>query len=233
MPPDRQGVKSVMFGGTMQRKKILLIRHGETDWNAERRWQGQYQDIPLNAAGRAQAQALARYLSAQPVDAIFSSDLIRTWETATILGAGLGITPQADSRWREVHVGLFQGHTGPELQTLYPDHWQAFSTRSNDYRFPEGESWQEVARRALAAFHELAAHPDYHSVAVVSHGGTLRTLLTELFQDSPEVNHLRFGNTSITTLRANGKGWELTEIGATPHLSASQPGNEDPRTDAK
>lgn len=202
----------------MTSKQILLIRHGETDWNAQQRWQGQAHHVPLNVLGRTQAQALGQYLAQQRIDALYSSDLIRTWETASIVGEALKITPQADARWREIHVGLFQGHTRQELETRYPEHWATFNARKDDYCFPDGESWTQVGARAAAALSDLAKQDTFSSIAVVSHGGTLRCLMSETFPHLPEASQIRFTNTSITTLRANGAGWELINAAITPHL---------------
>lgn len=220
LPPEGRCVKSFvnLMDGAMTVDHILLIRHAETDWNIEQRWQGTVSSVPLNDQGRAQAHALANYMTAEPVAALYSSDLARAWETASILGEALRLNPVADRRWREVNVGLFQGHTWAELEVRYPDHVVEYRAKANDYRFPNGESWPEVKERACRAFYDLAAVEAGPMIAVVSHGGVLRSLLNGLFPGAPVVSGLRLPNTSLTRLSRNGHGWELVEAGITPHL---------------
>jgi broad specificity phosphatase PhoE len=92
---------------------LLLVRHGETDWNAERRWQG-HADVPLNERGRDQAERLAEELENARVDAVYSSDLSRARETAEIVGARLGVPVVLDPALREIDVGSREGLTWPE-----------------------------------------------------------------------------------------------------------------------
>lgn len=198
---------------------VYLIRHGESDWNVARRWQG-FAPTGLNDAGRRQAQALADFLRGQPIHAVYSSDLPRALETARILGAALGVTPQVDTRWREINVGVFQGLTTAEAEQHYPAELAAWRADRPDYRVPNGESRRELQDRAAAAWQDVTAGAGGGAAAVVSHGGTIRLLLHRLF--GPEVFDGRpLPNTSITTLaRAADGGWALAGAGETPHLGA-------------
>src|SRR5438034_11161678 len=99
---------------------LLLARHGETDWNRDRRWQG-HADPPLNDSGREQARALARELAADPPSAVYTSDLSRSHETAAIVAAELGLPVTADARLREVDVGEWSGLLWSEIAERYPD----------------------------------------------------------------------------------------------------------------
>jgi probable phosphoglycerate mutase len=136
---------------------ILLARHGETDWNRDFRFQG-HADVPLNDTGRAQARALAQSLAAEPIDAVYSSDLLRARETAEIVAESLGLPLEVDEGLREIDVGSWQGSTRAQL----------------DGRAWDGETYDDHRRRTVAALLRIAErHPDVH-VLVVAHGGTLR-----------------------------------------------------------
>lgn len=137
---------------------LLLVRHGETDWNAERRYQG-HADVPLNARGREQAEALAEQLAGEDLDAIYSSDLSRARVTAEVVAARLGIPVVVDPDLREVDVGPVEGLTFEEAQVF--DGWQ-------------GEPKDEHAERILRAIHRIAAEHPEGRVLVVTHGGSMR-----------------------------------------------------------
>jgi broad specificity phosphatase PhoE len=137
---------------------LLLVRHGETNWNAERRWQG-HADVPLNDRGRAQAHALAEQLAGESIDAIYSSDLSRARDTAEIVGARLDMPVVVDAELREIDVGPIEGMTAEETGT--PDGWH-------------GEPKEAHAERILRAVQRIAEqHPD-DRVLVVTHGGSMR-----------------------------------------------------------
>ena len=153
---------------------ILLIRHGQTDWNQARRAQGHI-DIPMNEAGRWQSQRLAQRLVGWPVDAIYSSDLRRASETAAILGRPLNLTPILDAAFRERNGGIFQGLTGEELAQRHPEAFQAFLEHGRTP--PGGESNLDLARRAVPALERLVTAHQGQMIALVTHGGTLRVLI--------------------------------------------------------
>ncbi len=199
-------------------ERIYLIRHGESDWNAARRWQGMA-PTGLNTVGRRQAQALADFLRDRPIGAVYSSDLPRALETAHILAAALGVLPQVDARWREINIGVFEGMTTAEVEQAYPAELAAWRADMPDYRVPNGETRRELQDRAAAAWEQAAAGAKGGEVAVVSHGGTIRLLLRRLFgPEAPHEPHT-LPNTSITTLtRAAGGVWTLASTGETPHL---------------
>jgi broad specificity phosphatase PhoE len=203
----------------MPPERILLIRHGETDWNAEGRWQG-FASTELNSVGRAQAAALAAFLAQRPISAIYSSDLPRTWQTALPLARALGLQPQADPRWREINLGRFQGLTRAEMLEQYPDEMTARSADMWGYTYPEGESRRDLQNRAYAAWQSVLKNTlDGHEVAIVSHGGTIKTLLWKLFGEDDARLEAPIPNTSITTLEAVDGAYLLRAVGEIPHLS--------------
>jgi broad specificity phosphatase PhoE len=202
----------------MPPERILLIRHGETDWNAEERWQG-FAPTELNALGRQQAAALAEYLAQRPISAIYSSDLPRTWQTAMPLARALGLEPQPDPRWREINLGVFQGLTHAEMEQQYPDEIIARKADLWGYTYPQGESRRDLGSRALAAWEHVLANSAGQEVAVISHGGTIRTLLWLLFGEQDERLHAPITNTSITTIDVGSGQVILRTVGETSHLT--------------
>jgi broad specificity phosphatase PhoE len=149
---------------------ILLVRHGETDWNRERRWQG-HADPPLNEAGRRQAEQLAETLLADPPAAVYSSDLLRARETAEAVTARLGLPLVLDPRLREADVGEWSGLTTPEIEERYPA--GAARRLAGGTGWERGETYEQLRERVLEALHEIAAANDGRRVLVVTHGGPM------------------------------------------------------------
>lgn len=147
---------------------ILLVRHGQTDWNRDRRVQG-WTDVPLNEEGRRQARALAASLDGRVFDAVYSSDLSRALETARIVAAAqqVPVTPLAGLR--EKHFGTWEGLTDTEVLSRFPD---AHATGWGD-----GESTDEMAERVVATVEKISAEHPGGEVLVVTHGGPIRALL--------------------------------------------------------
>ena len=132
---------------------IFVARHGQTDWNAEHRWQG-HADPPLNERGRAEAQALAESLASRGIEAIYSSDLARGRETAEIVGARLGLPVVVDARLREVDVGEWSGLTTPEIEQLYPGAMER--RREGMTGWTAGEEMEAMGRRVVEVLLAIA-----------------------------------------------------------------------------
>jgi len=132
---------------------LLLARHGETDWNRERRWQG-HSDTPLNDAGREQARALALELADERLDALYSSDLARSAETAEIVGGALGLAVRLDRRLREVDVGEWSGLTRGEVEERYPE--GVTRRLAGGTGWEQGEAHEAMGERVRAALFEIA-----------------------------------------------------------------------------
>lgn len=155
---------------------LILVRHGETDWNRDGRWQG-HADAPLNNRGREQARTLTDELGGEDVAAVYSSDLSRARETAEIVAAPLGRPVTVDVRLREVDVGGWSGLTTAEIQARFPDEVARWRNGDPRHTFDGGESYAAMGDRVVAALEEIAArHPD-DQVLVVLHGGPIRALL--------------------------------------------------------
>jgi alpha-ribazole phosphatase len=156
---------------------LILVRHGETDWNRDGRWQG-HADAPLNERGREQARMLADELGDEDVAAVYSSDLSRARETAEIIAERLGgPRVKADDRLREVNVGGWSGLTTAEIHARFPDEVDRWRAGDRAHTFDGGESYAVMGERVVAALEDIATrHPD-EQVLVVLHGGPIRALL--------------------------------------------------------
>ncbi len=198
-------------------ERALLVRHGQTDWNVEGRWQGHY-PTGLNADGYAQAQALAAMLRGRPIGTVVSSDLPRAYQTAEAIGAVVGLTPQADERWREFHLGVFQGLTREEIEERYTDEWAAFRADYWGYTVPGGESRRVLQARIVAAWTVLIEQAEGPEVVIVSHGGSIRMLLAALFEGNPALAQMHIENTSVTTVERVSEGWRLVDVASVVHL---------------
>ncbi len=153
-----------------------LVRHGQTDWNVEGRWQG-HADPPLNALGRKQTQILAEGLANVHFDAIFSSDLDRAYETACAVGDRQGIKVRIEARLREINLGEWEGLTREEIKKLYPAEWKDREMFPLEARVPGGESLFELATRIIPAASDIARLYPSGLVLIVSHGLALGVLI--------------------------------------------------------
>jgi len=156
--------------------EIILVRHGETAWNAERRLQG-HLDIPLNEEGERQAAALARALAGESVDMIVSSDLRRAASTAQAVADVLGLPLQTDATLRERCFGAFEGLLYDELEAHFPQAYAQWRVRDPHARYPDGErraeTFAEFAQRAVDAVSRIAEMHRGKRIVIVSHGGVL------------------------------------------------------------
>lgn len=152
---------------------LFLARHGETDWNLERRWQG-HADPPLNATGRAQARALAAVVAGLDIEAVYSSDLARARETAAIAVSGLGLDVRPEPQLREVDVGEWSGLTTPEIDVRFPEGMER--RRAGGTGWNHGETYEAMGERVERALVAIAAEHSGGRVLVISHGGPLRSV---------------------------------------------------------
>jgi glucosyl-3-phosphoglycerate phosphatase len=155
-------------------RRIVLVRHGRTEWNATTRIQGQL-DVELDDVGRAQAQAVAPVLARLEPSLLWSSDLARARETTEYVAAATGLTPSYDERLREYHLGERQGLTHAEYEAVAPEEFAIF--RSGDWAdVPSAEHPEAAAKRYVAALTDLAAAlGPAETGVVVSHGAVTRT----------------------------------------------------------
>jgi alpha-ribazole phosphatase len=156
--------------------QLLLTRHGETDWNAARRYQGQ-SDTPLNQTGIWQAEQIAKRLSKETIHAICASDLSRAAVTAQIIAGFHQLGTLPDPRWRELSFGKWEGLNHEEIEAGWRDEvtkWYADPLHCSP---PDGERISQLAERVRSALNDLRAQYKDETVLVVSHGGVIQTLL--------------------------------------------------------
>jgi probable phosphoglycerate mutase len=201
---------------------ILLIRHGETAWNAERRLQG-HLDIVLNAEGERQAALLAAALSNEPLDVIVASDLLRARRTAGALARVHGLPVQLDGGLRERCYGGFEGMLYTEIAQHFPIEFAAWQARDVDARLPpganRGETFREFYTRVTGAMLRWAkAHPG-KSLALVAHGGVLECAYRAALGLPLETpRDFKVHNASINRFTVADGALKLTSWGEIAHL---------------
>ena len=152
---------------------IFLARHGESDWNVAKRFQG-HSDRPLTERGRQQAHALADLVASQEIDAVYTSPLSRARETAEIVAARTRLEPVALPELREVDTGSWSGLSRADVEARFPEGFTRW--RSGGSGWEDGESYEEMAERVIGALRTIAEdHPDGR-VLVISHGGPIRAI---------------------------------------------------------
>ena len=201
--------------------KLTLIRHGETDWNAKRRIQGQL-DAPLNDVGRAQAEAIGLRYRDETVDVLISSDLSRATQTMQPIANACGLEVFYDSRLRERNLGVLEGLYYAEAEEKMPRLLDVFRSRQIDTPLEGGESLREFAKRVSEFLTETAdTHADKNIVAV-THGGVVDIALRYANGsplDAPRDFPIR--NTSVSTFRIDESGFHLIDEADLSHLPAS------------
>jgi probable phosphoglycerate mutase len=158
---------------------LLLVRHGQSTWNALGRWQG-HGDPPLSELGREQVRTLATALAAERIDALVASDLQRAAQTAEIVAGALGLPLEVDTRWRERDIGVWTGLRREEIQSGWPEIYARLAAGDPDAAPPGGESHRALEVRVRAAALELSERHGGRRVLVVTHRGAIRVLAPEV-----------------------------------------------------
>ncbi|MEO7126233.1 MAG: histidine phosphatase family protein [Nakamurella sp.] len=193
----------------MTLQRLIIMRHGETDWNAELRMQG-HRDIPINAAGLAQAAAAAPSIVALEPEVIVASDLQRARATAEIIAHAVSLPVHTDPRLRETFLGEWEGLTRGDVQTRWPEQWDQWRHRGAEVAPPGGESRLLVSERAAAVVDELDAG-SYGTALLVTHGGLIVGLTGRLLG----LAHVKWGsligvtNCSWVSLHRVAGSWRL------------------------
>jgi len=201
--------------------RVLAVRHGETAWNVENRIQGQL-DIALNDLGRWQAQRLAAALAGETVDAIYTSDLRRTVETAAPTARGRRVAAAADAGLRERGFGVFEGLTFGEIEQRWPEQSARWRRRDPEFGAEGGETLSEFYARSVATTIRLAAAHPGQTVMIVTHGGVLDCLYraaSRIALDAPR--SWQIGNASINRLLYTPQGFTLIGWSDDHHLEDS------------
>ena len=157
-------------------RRLCLVRHGQTDWNSEERFQGQ-RDVPLNQKGRLEAHSLAQRLIDISFSAIYTSDLKRAKETAEIIAERLHLPITIEPRLREINQGKWEGKSFEVIRNRYAEQWNQRTIDPVNFRPPGGESIAEVADRVYAAVNDIVNLTPSDFVMIVSHGLAIATIL--------------------------------------------------------
>ena len=199
--------------------EFVVVRHGETAWNAQGRIQG-HLDSPLNEEGLAQALLVGDRLAREPFAHLYSSDLGRALQTAQPIADHSGRPARIDARLRERNLGVFQGLTGAECERRFPEHYARFRSRDPDHVIPRGESARRVYERVSEVFSALAHEHAGERLVVVTHGGVLDALY-RFVQSVPLERPRDFPifNASFNTVRYTDAHWSVERWGDISHLT--------------
>jgi probable phosphoglycerate mutase len=203
--------------------RLIVVRHGETQWNVASRIQG-HADSPLTAAGEAQAAAIGERLATETFEALVSSDLGRAMRTAQAIASRTGHPIVADARLRERNYGMAEGLTYGEIGVHYPEIFSRVRDTDPDYVVPGGESRRQLFERVRDAFESLARQFEGSRVAVVCHGGVLAALYRHVHRiPVGAAQAIPIPNASYNALAFDGGGWTVEAWADTAHLAAAVP----------
>jgi probable phosphoglycerate mutase len=198
--------------------ELILIRHGETDWNLQHRFQGQI-DVPLNARGLAQAARLGERLRSEPLDAIVSSDLQRARQTAAPASDLLGLASEPDPGLREQSFGVLEGLALPEILARHPREWDMWRRHDPEYALPGGENVLSFHARVMAAVRALARRFGDRRIAVITHGGALDMIYrTAMGMSLSGPRTCLIPNTGLNTVRVHGDKVEILNWADDAHV---------------
>ena len=201
--------------------EIIIIRHGETEWNKTGRFQG-HSDVPLSEEGRAQAEALGKNLVVDHVDAIYASDLTRAMETAAPLAERFGLPVIPDPQLRELNFGAWEGRNFNDVNAENPDAMKNFYNDPEQANIPDSENFTDFQRRVAGRVREITAQERGKRIVIVSHGASIRILLADLLSmPIRSIWHLSQLNTAVNKIRFEDDGFAVvTLMNDTSHLRA-------------
>jgi probable phosphoglycerate mutase len=194
----------------------FCVRHGQTQYNADGRIQGQ-SNAPFSDLGRAQSAAVAEDMARLPIDAIYASQLSRAMETARAVSAALGLPIRTDPRLMELNAGIFQDRLRSDLARECPEILATWLRGDPDFAIPDGESRRDLLRRGEAAFRDIA-QAGHARVVIVSHGGLLTSVFNALLALDPPLRPFGLENGSITQVQFVDGRAELIALNQIEHL---------------
>mmetsp|Transcript_72880 Transcript_72880/g.236802 ORF Transcript_72880/g.236802 Transcript_72880/m.236802 type:complete len:246 (-) Transcript_72880:194-931(-) len=203
------------WGEDMAATTVLLCRHGETDWNLDRRFQGMV-DMPLNSLGRKQAVMIAQSLENKSLSAVWTSPLQRARETGGIISDKIGIELQVEDRLRERNLGVMQGRNPTQLREEFPSIIDAWIAQIELPPEAQAEPASEVVERIESALFDLAAAYPGKTVALILHGASIRCLLKRAVGNARITTPK---NVSMTTMVVGpGRKWRLVQVADVSHM---------------
>lgn len=200
--------------------KLIIVRHGQTLWNLERKYQG-HSDIALTDKGLKQAEAVAERLAAEKMDAVYASDLSRAYKTAQYIADKHNLAVSVVPALREIKFGEWEGLTYEQISAKWPGLLGKLWTTPDELQIPGGESFQELKVRAYAAIEKIVADHPEQTVAVVAHGGTIGTILCAVLDI--HLNHvwsIRQDNTAVNIIEYYDARPTITLLNCVRHLDA-------------
>lgn len=199
--------------------KIILIRHGETTWNIEGRYQGQ-EDTPLSERGLQQGHLLAEALRHIPIDFCIASPLQRSYQTCKFCAELHGLTVAIDDRLTEINHGSWEGVLAGDIARRYPVEFAQWHSQPQLVQMPDGgESLEDVRRRARAAFDEYAAKYEGKTVLVAAHDAVNKAIICDLLGlDMSHFWQIKQDNTCINVLEYKEGSWRIVLLNSTNHL---------------
>ena len=199
--------------------KLILIRHGETEWNKRHMFQGQ-SDTELASEGVRQAHLLAAHFPVEHVDAIYTSDLQRARMTATIIAEKFGPELQIEPALREANYGTWEERSFEELAIAHPAEFKLFFTDPSRFCPEGGEHFSEVQARAMNAINNIVRVNDGKIVVVVSHGGVLRTIIASILEmPLRKMWAIKQFNTAVNIFRVDDGNFSVELMNSAAHLA--------------
>jgi probable phosphoglycerate mutase len=203
----------------MDRAQIIIVRHGQTEWNIKGIRQGNL-DSRLTEKGMAQAKALAQRLAREHFKALYSSDLGRAVQTAQEVASVTGHEIITDPRLRERHLGIFQGLSGEEIKQKHPEEYKLHRSLGPDYVIPGGESVKQQVVRNITYLNEIGSKHLGETIVVVTHGGVISGLFRHTFSipfNAPR--RFEFTNAGLNIFAYEEGNWFLLTWGDVSHLA--------------
>lgn len=194
--------------------KLILIRHGQTDWNLEKRYCG-FMDIDLNGQGKAQAFCVHKRLKGVKVDKVYTSDRLRAIHTADIIFEGRRYEKIPDLR--EIHFGIFEGLTYDAIMEKYSGLYTRWMSDPYSVTIPEGENLDDFKRRVVSAFQKIVSSQEGRTIAVVCHGGVISIFITEILKTRDFWKQIP-GSASMSIVEYAGAAPVISLLNDTAHL---------------
>ena len=202
--------------------RICMVRHGETEWNAEGRVQG-HTDIPLSPVGLKQAHAAAAALCQHDFSAVYSSDLMRVRQTAEPSVRRLALTLQLDPDLRERHHGIFERMLYTEVRSRYPEHYARYNSKDPDFDLETGESLRSFFERSVRALQRIVERHGGEQVLVFTHGGVLDMTYRHVLGlglSAPRDHGIP--NCGINWIEVSPRGWNVSRWADVTHLDTTR-----------